>query len=91
MNEVNMLSQSVINFADPQVEHLQPGAEKYDANDEGYVIERIEAQYEKTSASLVSGLRRMNDFREDIRKELTDLVLKAESIKDKCKKFDADE
>jgi shikimate 5-dehydrogenase len=45
---------------------------------EGSVIEKIEAQYEKTSATLVNGLNTMMDFKEEIKRDLDELADKAE-------------
>lgn len=58
--------------------------------DEGTVVEKIEAQYGATSSILVNGLSTMNDFREEIKKDLHYLNETALAIRSKFKQFDED-
>jgi hypothetical protein len=54
---------------------------------EGSVIDKINAQFEQTSSVYVAGLKRMEDFREEITSDLNELQGRADAIKDKFRKF----
>jgi hypothetical protein len=51
------------------------------------VIDQLNKQYEKTSSSLVNGLKKLEDFKQEISIDLIDLVERADVIKQKFRKF----